>query len=309
MSQFSLDDERNTASQEFSLRDILEEYWEQAVEEEPAAPVEKRSLSRRSMEALRASEEPEDGVRIYEPRRDRSEEQERLASLWGETPAPQPEEEPEEESPVEEPVEEPRPSFLEMAGGLLDRFRRNGKSSRSARHEPARELPSFDELLWGRKEEPVRILEEEEPAPVQETSAPAPEPLPVREAPLPVRKEPEIEVHIPEEELTGLSVNAILSEYWGGLEEEPAAVPARPLPRRSRRQAETADVSEEAAPPVSRRASRPVSREKTKEFKELLHFRRGQSSEASAPQPRPERPVPVPVREEPVPAVVFYRIR
>ena len=304
MSQFSLDDERNTASQEFSLRDILEEYWEQAVEEEPAAPVEKRSLSRRSMEALRASEEPEDGVRIYEPRRDRSEEQERLASLWGETPAPQPEEEPEEESPVEEPVEEPRPSFLEMAGGLLDRFRRNGKSSRSARHEPARELPSFDELLWGRKEEPVRILEEEEPAPVQETSAPAPEPLPVREASLPVRKEPEIEVHIPEEELTGLSVNAILSEYWGGLEEEPAAVPARPLPRRSRRQAETADVSEEAAPPVSRRASRPVSREKAKEFKELLHFRRGQSSEASAPQPRPERPAPVPVREEPVPAVV-----
>ena len=46
---------------------------------------------------------------------------------------------------------------------------------------------------------------------------------------LPRRQKPQdVEVRIPEEELTGMSVNAILSEYWGGLEDEP--VPLREAP-------------------------------------------------------------------------------
>ena len=234
MSRLPKEDESKKTSPEYDVRDILAEYWEQATGEEESAPAVRRCASRASLAAV-PEEEQAEAVRIYRPRKEKAKEGARLAARWGEAPAEKPEAprdeperpsmaEPEAEGPAEAAARE-KPDFLrsarELAAGFLSRIR--GEKAAA----PARELPSFDELVWGKKEEPVRIVEEEEESPLPQQEKPrrekSPEAPPMERTPeLPRRQKPqEVEVHIPEEELTGMSVNAILAEYWGGLEEEP----------------------------------------------------------------------------------------
>ena len=288
MSRLPKEDQSNNPSQDFNVRDILAEYWEQATGAEESAPPVKRSSSRASLAAMPAEEG--ESVRIYQPRRDRV--GARMAARWGEapeapaeTPEPartaEPEPEPEdaklfrEEEP--EATAAPREGLdlllriREQAAGLLSRIRRDLPTAR--RSAPARELPSFEELLWGKKEEPVRILEEDEPAePEVSGREPAPKPpVPERTPELPRREAPkDMEVHIPEEELTGMSVNAILAEYWGGLEEAPATSEPQPRSRRERRAAEDSAALPQEKTRLYDRAPRTgeksASREKTRLF-------------------------------------------
>ena len=255
MSRIPLDEEQNTESRDYQVRDILSEYWDHAVKEAQPVPSSRRSLSRASMDALRAAEEPEDAVRIYEPRRDRADSQERLAARWGEVNREngQPEEpEPQEQAPVSEamPGKASRFNLQGLADSFFSRFRSGKRPSRSvldkAKTPEPEDLPSFDELLWGKKAKPVRIADEDE-APPAPTAAPAavgqvPSPAPATE----------VEIHIPESELTGISVDAILAEYWGGLEDATTPVEPQPLPRRRQR----------PSPPPAAEESRSAFRDK-----------------------------------------------
>ena len=283
MSRLPLDEEQANIPQDYDVRDILAEYWAKATQEDPDAAPQKRGLSRSSLDALRAEEQPEEGVRIYQPKKSREE-------APGSVPGP---ENGESAEPVSREVPEvrvdaqavsqaespaPRRSPRELAEGLLARFRREKHPAAARSSDGAREpaaLPSFDELLWGKKTGPVRIVEEEE--------APAPEP----ERPAPVRQpepapEPEVEIHIPEEELNGLSVNAILAEYWGGLEEEPEPVEAVPLSRSARRALQDPGREAEAAPGRQdktipfrfRSAEREPRKEPGREKTRLFSFRK-----------------------------------
>ena len=192
-SQIPLNQEESSESPGFSVRDILADYRAQdafAPEEAPAPT--RRSLSASSLSSLQAEPEEEEGVRIYQPRRDRAREQERLAARWGEKPLPsEPEPEPEPEEDEEEDAPAARPAPGAFVAGLLSRFGRGKKAvprreKAAPAPEEARELPSFEELVWGeekKKSAPVRIVEEPEPEP-----APA-----------------EPEIRIPESELSGLS--------------------------------------------------------------------------------------------------------
>ncbi len=232
MSRFPSEEEQNMESPDYRVNDILAEILDDMLPEAKQTSAPRRSLSRSSADALRPAEDPEDSVRIYQPRRDRGDTKERLASRWDEE-APVPEAAPahpmEEEADATAPGGKARPDLKSLASSFLSRLRSEPRSRASKTAVSPEELPSFDELLWGKKTEPVRI-EEEEDAP------PAPEPVRAAVS-APVRRAaPEVEVHIPEAELTGLSVDAILAEYWGGLEESTAPVEPQQLPRRRQRQ-------------------------------------------------------------------------
>ena len=240
--------EESSESPGFSVRDILADYRAQdafAPEEAPAPT--RRSLSASSLSSLQAKPEEEEGVRIYQPRRDRAREQERLAARWGEKPLPpEPEPAPEPEEDEEEEAPAARPTPGAFVAGLLSRFGRGKKAvprreKAAPAPEEARELPSFEELVWGeekKKSAPVRIVEEPEPEP-----APA-----------------EPEIRIPESELSGLSVDAILSDYWAGFTEDESPAPAEPVSRRARREQEESAHREERPAP-RRREERPAPAE------------------------------------------------
>ena len=237
------DQELNSARQELSVHDILREYREPELS--PADEAEE--------------DEP---VRIYQPRRERREAQEqrearerRQERLARDFP-------PEEldEDGGEEPAEE-APGPWQRAGraltGLLGRL---GRKPSEPEAQP--ELLSFDELLYGKKEEPVHILEEEEPSPAPE----------------------------PEE---ALSVDAILADYWTEpTESGPAAAPVRSRRqlREEREQAEKARAQAEKARAREERAARWEERRAAMK-------RRAESPAPEAPEPIPE-PVPQP---EPAP--------
>ena len=289
MSRFSSDEEQKIESRDYQVKDILSEYWEQVASEEPQASSETRSSSRASRDALRPSEEQEESVRIYQPRRDRAYAQTRLASRWNEA-APEAEAAAVESAEVEEeehiPAKAPLRELRDLAGSLFSRLRDGKRSSRSSAGstvpEKAEELPSFDELLWGKKPEPVHIADEEESTPTETVP-------PVRQAAQPPAPRQDLEVHIPEAELSGLSVDAILAEYWGGLEEPAAPVEPEPLPRRRRRQEEPAPA-EPVRPIFSEKKS---SGGKRKSGKDLLS---GLGGKKPAPARAPQS-VPSPVKE------------
>lgn len=218
MSRVPMDEEQNSSPLDLELRDILTEYWVSAGQEQ-SAPSPSWSPSPNALSALQA-EEQEEGVRIYQPKRFRADQREALAPDPTLAAEPEPEPEPEPEKP-----QAPQPRYAQRVApindvltGLLNRF---GRGRAPAEPEPApapdpAELPSFEELIWGEKKKkkaPVRIVEDED-EPVK--PAPAPRPVP--------------EVQIPETELMGLTVDAILSEYWGGLTEEEAPRAAAPAP-------------------------------------------------------------------------------
>ena len=72
-SQIPLNQEESSESPGFSVRDILADYRAQdafAPEEAPAPT--RRSLSASSLSSLQAEPEEEEGVRIFQPRRDRA---------------------------------------------------------------------------------------------------------------------------------------------------------------------------------------------------------------------------------------------
>ncbi|MBR3237848.1 MAG: hypothetical protein IKF99_05360 [Oscillospiraceae bacterium] len=284
MSRDALDEELNTEVPALSVRDILSEYQGEFAEEEPVPPT-RRSLSRASLDSLRAEEEPEESVRIYRPREDKQREQERLAARWGEEPLAR-EEDQEEDEPEEQAQE--KTSFLSsargLAGDLLHRFRRE-------RSAPAREeLPSFEELLWGKKDEPVRILEEED----EPETAAAPE-EPPREQPPRRKPEPEPipEVHVPKEELNGLSVDTILSDYFDGLEDDTAPVDAQPPSRRER----SSRAGEKSRPSEKTRLFRwtpkakapEATGEKTRVFQTDFDL-----TDRGSPPPKPKEDAPAP---------------
>ena len=227
MSRTSLDEELNIDSQQYNVRDILAEYWMQAAEETPSVP-SSGSLPRGSAGAPRASS-GEESVRIYEPRRDRAEPDARSASLLDQEAAPKRSEQAPSASEASAPLSL-QGSVRELAdsfAGFFRRDRRTGPASRAKKPVPE-ELPSFDELLWGKKEVPVRIEEEDDEALSARESAERPTHSPLPEAPRHIpEKGPEFEVRIPEGDLADLSVNAILAEYWNGLEEKPAPNTAR----------------------------------------------------------------------------------
>ncbi len=282
MSRFSSDEEQNMESRDYRVSDILSEYQDELQQEEARSVSSGRRLSRASLDALRASEEQEESVRIYEPRRDRAASQERLSSRWDKE-APVPENErsdlPVAEAESPSPSEKARPDLKSLASGFLSRLRSETKPRSSREHFPQEELPSFDELLWGKKEEPVRIAEEEDaPAPEQVRSAVS---APVRPA------APEVEVHIPEEELTGLSVDAILAEYWGGLEESTAPVEPEPLPRRRRRQ-EAPAPAEESRSFFSEKAKAGGKRNGIQDLLGSLGKKRSASAKKAKPATEPE---------------------
>ncbi len=281
MSRFSSDEEQNMGSQDYRVSDILSEYREE--QEEARSSSSARRLSRSSLDALRASEEAEESVRIYEPRRDRAASQERLAARWGVEAPPSKADridppQPEAETPA--PSEKARPDLRSLADGFLSRLRSETRPRAAKANTPPEELPSFDELLWGKKEEAVRIQAEDDP--------PAPEPVrsavsaPVRPAP------PEVEIHIPETELTGLSVDAILAEYWSGLEESTAPVEPQPLPRRRRQQ----DAPAPAREPRSFFSEKAKTTGKRNGFQDLLGSL-GKKRSGSAKKAKP-----APVQEE-----------
>ena len=293
MSRFLSDEEENMESPDYRVNDILAEIFDDMLPEAEQTSPPRRSLSRSSADALRPAEESEESVRIYQPRRDRRETQERLASRWGkEAPAPEDDRAIPSASETEaySPAEKPRPDLKSLASGFLSRLRSETKPRVSRVPASPEELPSFDELLWGKKEEPVRIEEEED-------AAPAPEPVrPAVSAPL-RRAAPEVDVHIPEAELSGLSVDAILAEYWGGLEESTAPVEPQPLPRRRRQQ----------EPPVPAEKPRAFFSEKAKTeskrnpFQDLLgavsKMRPSPAKKASPSPVKKAKPVPAPEAE------------
>ena len=261
MSRTSSDKELNTEPRTYSVDEILAEYRDLLREEESPAPAVMRSAPRASAAVPTVKEAPEEGIRIYEPHRDRN------------AAPPIPPVEPEQAaeaapSPAEEDLPKPTPpnDFLarsrrlakELTDGLAARFRSRGKPAEEP--EP-RELPSFEELLYGKKEGPVHITEEEDlPAPT------SPSQLPRRKA------DAEVEIHIPEEELRGLSVSTLPPDTWTGLEEnEGVASPSAPGSEQTRL------YSREP-----RQAEKRVSREPTRLFRQP----------EAAPSPAPaEEPV------------------
>ncbi len=320
MNRMPLEEENTTASQDLNVKDILSEYWTRSTREEPEVPPVRRGVSRSSLEALQAEEETE-SVRIYQPRRDRVQAGERIAARWGDSlraeeqepaPAPAPEA-PAAAAAIPQPESPPQPkqapeaaqplrAVREKALGLWGRIRTAlpGREPAPPQEAEPRELPSFEELLWGKKEEPVRILEEEdEPVPVPEVS--------LRESPpeLPRREEPaELEVHIPEEELTGLSVNAILAEYWGGLDAGPDSAQTQTPSRRERRSTGEHKPARDEKTRLFQRQSPPKEKEVTKEKTRL--FQR-----PAPPAEKPKAPVkPAPVPEAaPAPAPAAEPVR
>ena len=289
MSRFSSDEEQKIESRDYQVKDILSEYWEQLASEEPQASSETRSASRASRDALRPLEEQEETVRIYQPRRDRADAQTRLASRRSEA-APEKEsaaaESPETEEEEHIPAKAPFRELRDLAGSLFSRLRDRTRplhpSAESSMPKKEEELPSFDELLWGKKPEPVRIADEEELSPPE--AAPS-----VRQAVQSPAPKPAPEVHIPEAELSGLSVDAILAEYWGGLEEPAAPVEPEPLPRRRQRREEPA-AAEAVRPIFTEKSS---SGRKRKSAKDLFS---GLSGKQPAPAGKPQ-PVPSPAEE------------
>ena len=249
MSRTSLDKELNTEPRTYSVDEILAEYRGLQLEEERPAPAPRRGTARTSPPASAAAESPEEGVRIYEPHRDRG----------AAPPSPSDTQEPaspvqEKPSPAEKSLRKPAASrdllarsrrfAKELTDGLATRLRGRGKPA--AKPEP-RELPSFEELLYGKKEGPVRITEEDElPAPS------SPSELPRR------RADEQMEIHIPEEELRGLSVSTLPPDSWTGLEEAENAE-ARPAPAGE----QTRLYSRQ-----SRREEKHVSREPTRLFRQ-----------------------------------------
>ena len=253
MSRYTEEELRDPES---SRRESLAEHWARV--QEDSAPV-RQGISRASLEALQAEEEDE-SVRIYKPRR---------APLPAE-PLPAAADLPKEDEEDEEefrPRPDPARRMEEGVSSLLRRLRGQDRAPRSrpAEDEPEPQLPSFEELIWGEekaKSAPVRILDEDE-APARPDPGPA-----------------EVEIHIPEAELAGLSVNAILSETWEGLPgEEPARAPRR---------------REEAAAP-SRRSAR--SEAKPWDKSRLLGW-------LKVPESKPKREAPArqPVRAPEAPA-------
>lgn len=283
MSRFLSDDEENMESPDYRVNDILSEFLDDMLPEAEEVSPPRRGLSRSSMDALRPAEEPEESVRIYQPRRDRRETQERLASRWGkEAPAPEDDRAVPPASQGEEPApaEKPRPDLKSLASGFLSRLRSETKPRASRAPAAPEELPSFDELLWGKKEEPVRIEEEED-------VTPAPEPVrPAASAPA-RRAVPEVDVHIPEAELTSLSVDAILAEYWGGLEESTAPVEPQPLPRR-RRQQEAPAPAEKARSFFSEKAKTGSKRNSFQDLLGAVSKKRPAPAKKASPAPIPE---------------------
>ena len=306
MSRISSDEELNMESQDYRVSDILSEYQDEPEQAEARSASSARRLSRSSMDALRASDAAEESVRIYEPRRDRAVSPKHISSRREEE-SPFPVDEPSDLSEVEveppAPSEKSRKDLKSLATGFLSRLRSEMNPRASKADVPPEELPSFDELLWGKKEEPVRIQEEE-------SVFTAPEP--VRSAgPAPVRPAaPEVEVHVPEAELAGLSVDAILAEYWGGLEESTAPVEPQPLPRRRQRQ-EAPAPAEEPRSFFSEKAKSGGKRNSIQDFLGSLGKKRPTSGKKAAPAPEPEEdaayePAPArrifPEEEAPAPA-------
>ena len=80
MSRFLSDEEENMESPDYRVNDILAEILDDMLPEAEQTSPPRRSLSRSSMDALRPAEEPEDSVRIYQPRRDRRESQDAQAA-------------------------------------------------------------------------------------------------------------------------------------------------------------------------------------------------------------------------------------
>ncbi len=316
MSRVPLDEKQSNTSQDYDVRDILAEYWAKATQDELSAP-ERRGLAQSSLDALRAEEQAEEGVRIYQPKKDREAAASRLSASPENDRAPEEaplelsesaEEAPETETVRDGEKASPLRSARDLAQGLFARFRREKQpaavSDRSAPQEDAEPLPSFDELVWGKKAGPVRV--EEEPL-SREPERPAVS-EPSRRAP-----EPEVEIHIPEEELNGLSVNAILAEYWGGLEDETAPVEAVPLSRSARRalrekeqEQEPRTVREEKTSPfrfgsAQRKSGKEEEREKARFFS-LRRETRPEGSKASEAEALPDLPEPsvLPVPETPI---------
>ena len=289
-SQIPLNQEESSESPGFSVRDILADYRAQdafAPEEAPAPT--RRSLSASSLSSLQAEPEEEEGVRIYQPRRDRAREQERLAARWGEKPLPpepEPAPEPEEDEDEEAPAERPTPGAF--VAGLLSRFGRGKKAvprreKAAPAPEEARELPSFEELVWGeekKKSAPVRIVEEPEPEPAR--------PIPAEPAPT------EPEIHIPESELNGLSVDAILSDYWAGFTEDEGPAPAEPVSRRARREQEESARREKTRPAPRRREERPAQAESAPRKAERA---KPAPAPLAEPTPAPQEPIEMSVSD------------
>ena len=69
MSRFSSDEEQNMESRDYRVSDILSEYQDELQQEEARSVSSGRRLSRASLDALRASEEQEESVRIVLPPR------------------------------------------------------------------------------------------------------------------------------------------------------------------------------------------------------------------------------------------------
>lgn len=232
MRLFPSDEEQNIKSPDSKIRDLLPADWDQPADERPRPGT--RELS---------EDEPAERVRIYEPKRSRvgklpPTEASHAAS------APASEAESLDTQRDEQPESAPRQSLLGMAKDFLSRFHPASRSSKALASEkpasPEGELPSFDELVWGKKPAPVRIAEDEDALPVQEEDPPAAEtPRRARSA------APEVEVQIPDSELSGLSVDAILAEYWSGLDVSASSEEAEPPSRRRR----SADLSQAASSP------------------------------------------------------------
>ncbi len=247
----SMDQELNT---DVSVSDILAEY---------------RAEEPRPIPSLEEDEEP---VRIYQPRRERRQAQEDyVRELGRELPALTEEEE--EEVPIPEDdllrrIGRSAAGFFTGAGkaasGLLQRLRR-------PEPEP-QELLSFDELIYGKKEEPVRIFEDEEPAP----------------------KQPE-ETIAPEE----LDLDAILADYQAGLS-QPEAAPVRS--RRERRQeAEAAEKERARAEKERAREERAARWEARKAAFTAAREEKKAPAEPEPAAPAPVIPEPIPAEPEPVP--------
>lgn len=204
MSRTPLDKELNSEPRTYDVDEILAEYRDLLREERPA-PAVRHSEPPVSARTPAVEEAPEEEIRIYRPHG--------AASRLSADPELLPAEE--ESSPAPEHASAPAEDLLTrakgLANGLLARFRSEKKVTRSA----PKELPSFEELLYGKKEGPVRIMEEEDA-----------QPAPTRPSQLPRRKPgEEVEIHIPEEELKGLSVNSLPPDSWTGLEEAETSRP------------------------------------------------------------------------------------
>ena len=294
MNRDFFDDTWNSAPQSLSVSEIADELRGEDAARSPAPSI--------------LPPEEEEGVRIYRPRGKRDPEKEelhrqRLSNLWGEKPRlPEADELEQEEQELPPPAPGPGEALgRRVRDGLqqISGFFAGLNSSRLARRErpspapapepqpepvPAEELPSFDELLWGRRSRPVRITEEEEEA------KPAPEPE--------AKPAPE-----PEEE--NYSVREILSDYWAEADTPEASVTVEVLSRRER------SIREAQAEKARREAQREAQIGALKERLSRA-VRRPSPAEPAEPEPafapgaapvilEPERPVPPPPPPQPEP--------